>query len=280
MIIIDLQQIMIANLLASYDFKSKLEVNADLLRHMILNSIRYNKLKFRNDGYGQFVLACDSGNSWRKDIFPYYKAGRKVHRDKIKIDWNSVFSCFSEIKEDLVKYFPYTVLEIPRVEADDIIAMLVSEIKDESHLILSGDKDFIQLSSKSVKQYDPIRKKYIGHQNPDQFLKEHIIIGDRSDGIPNILSPDNTFVDNIRQKPLTKQRIQYYMDIDPRGLVDINIKKNYERNEVLIDLKQIPKPIKTSITEKYNNYKPAKPDFINYFMKNKMRNLIEYAHDF
>ena len=82
-------------------------------------------------------------------------------------------------------------------------------------MVLSGDKDFIQLQKYPfVSQYNPIQKKFMSGIDPKQYILEHVIKGDRSDGIPNFLSDDDTFVKNKRQRPLSKKE---YCQVDYNG---------------------------------------------------------------
>ena len=86
--------------------------------------------------------------------------------------------------------------------------------EEDKYLIVSGDKDFIQLHHYGdVYQFSPILKGYIGEQiDPIQFLHEQIIKGDRSDGIPNVLSDDNVFIEGRRQRPLSKKKINSWVE--------------------------------------------------------------------
>ena len=70
---------MISNLMVTIN-RDNLELSEDLVRHMVLNSLRGHNKKFRKE-YGDMVIACDSGNVWRRQAFPNYKAGRKANRE-------------------------------------------------------------------------------------------------------------------------------------------------------------------------------------------------------
>ena len=246
MIIVDLNQIMISNLMVQINGRQAVELSEDLVRHMVLNSLRGHNKKFRKE-YGEMVIACDSKNVWRREVFPNYKAGRKANREKSDHDWNAIFAMLGNIRSEIKEFLPYKVLELETAEADDIIAALVRRIQNRvgpNHLkkvlILSGDKDFIQLHNEWVKQYNPVLNKYVGKdENPALYIKEHILKGDSSDGIPNVLSPDNTFVDGLRQKPLGKKKIGVMLQTDFDELHD-EVKRNYQRNEKLINLDNVP----------------------------------------
>jgi len=213
MIIIDMNQISIAAIMMHLHMQKSKEPDGKMVRHMILNSVRMYRSMF-NQRYGEVVLAYDSRNYWRRDFFPQYKMNRKKSRDGDNKDWDAIFTVLNEMKEEYKQNLPYKFLEIDGAEADDIIGVLCSTL-EEPIMIVSGDKDFIQLQKYSnVHQYSPIQKKHITHENPTTYIKEHILKGDTSDGIPNVLSPDHTFTEGLRQKPLGKKRIESWLDRD------------------------------------------------------------------
>jgi len=280
-----LNQVMLSNLLMQLGNHTNAKLEENMVRHMVLNSLRSYRQKFSTE-FGEMVIACDNTNCWRKKVFPYYKANRKKNQEKSEMDWNSIFECMNKIRSELKEFFPYRVIDIETAEADDIIGTLVSKFGQELNtgeniLILSGDKDFIQLHKyNNVKQYDPTRKKWISHANPDMFLKEHIMKGDAGDGVPNVLSSDNCFVVGERQKPLTQKRLSQYMGLDPSQYETI-IAKNYERNAKLIDLSYTPDEIRTKVMEQYESQKGKdRSKLWNYFIANKLKNLMEHLSEF
>ena len=201
MIIVDLNQIMISNLMVQLNGRNAEPLSEDLVRHMVLNSLRAHNKKFRKE-YGEMVIACDSKNVWRREYFPNYKAGRKANREKSEHDWDAIFNMLATIKNEIKTFMPYKVIEVESCEADDIIATLIKKVKNmiipehkKKILILSGDKDFIQLHGPNVRQYNPVLNKFVGKgEDPVIYIREHILKGDRSDGIPNVLSDDNVFI--------------------------------------------------------------------------------------
>jgi hypothetical protein len=286
MLILDLNQVMISNLMVSLNREP--DVNEDLVRHMILNSIRMYRQKFVAE-YGELIIACDDKNYWRKDIFPYYKAHRKEDRSKSTHDWNKIFECLNKIRDELKQYFPYKTIQVERAEADDVIGVLTKRFgvylnnKDtEKVLILSGDKDFGQLQKYlNVEQYSPVLKKWIRIQDPHRFLREHIMKGDRGDGIPNLLSEDSCIISKKRQKPLASKKVDSWIDLEPEKFCDKEMYRNYRRNEALVDLEQVPVEISEKILEQYENCKPAKRSgLLNYFIKNKLKNLMDVIGEF
>lgn len=277
MIIVDLNQTMISNFMAQIGNHTNIPIEEDLLRHMVLNSIRSYNAKFKAE-YGEMIIACDDKNYWRRQVFPYYKANRKKDREKSEIDWNAVFVILNKIREELKEYFPYRVIQVDTAEADDVIGTLVEEFGNTSEkiLIVSGDKDFKQLQSyMNVRQYDPVRKRWLEERNPDRYLREHIMRGDRGDGVPNFLSKDDTFVVNARQKPLRDDKLSVWLDQEPEVFCDETMLRNYKRNQQLVDLSLIPDYIKTQIIEQYTAQEGKGRDkLFNYFIENRLKNLL------
>ena len=280
MIIVDLSQIMISNLMIQINGRNAPELSEDLVRHMVLNSLRGHNRKFR-DKYGEMVLAADSGNVWRKQVFPNYKANRKEARQKSDHDWPAIFEILTTIRKELKENMPYRYVELDTTEADDIIAVLVKKHHDQKILILSGDKDFIQLHNKNVQQYSPVLNKFIGKdENPSIYIKEHILKGDRSDGIPNVLSDDNVFVEGRRQRPLTKKKIEAWLNEMVMTMTEEE-QKNYDRNQKLIDLSLIPPELEAKIYDEFNEVKVAhRSKILNYFITRKLKTLIEVIDEF
>jgi len=280
MIIIDMNQIAVANLMMNLKMNKSKTVDESMVRHMILNSIRMYRTEHRNE-YGEVVLTWDSKHSWRRDYFPEYKASRRKGREESNLDWDDIFTTLNKIRKEIKENFPYKYLEVFGAEADDIIGSLCEENRDEKIMIISGDKDFIQLQKYSnVTQWSPITKKDVNGFNPTTYLKEHILRGDTSDGVPNVLSPDNTFTDGLRQRPLTRKKIQSWL---VGGGSDWNdeVKRNFQRNLTLIDLTQTPEELKNQIRLEYNNAPHGdRSKLLNYFMKNKLRELTENIGEF
>ena len=278
---------MISNLMVQINGRQAVELSEDLVRHMVLNSLRGHNKKFRKE-YGDMVIACDSKNVWRREYFPNYKAGRKANREKSEHDWDYIFNLLHNIKDEIRNFLPYKVIEIETAEADDIIATLIKRIQKQvgpNHqkkvLILSGDKDFIQLHNNNVRQYNPVLSKFVGKgENPSIYIKEHILKGDRSDGVPNILSDDNVFIDGRRQRPLSKKKINDWVNQVFMTFTEEE-QKNYDRNRKLIDLSCIPPELEAKINNEFNDVKVASRDkILGYFINKKLKTLIEVIDEF
>ena len=284
MIIVDLQQVMISNLMMQMSNQKSAELDESLLRHMILNSIRSYTSRYC-DKYGELVIACDSRGSWRREFFPYYKANRRQAREETTtMDWTAIFTYLAKIRAELRENFPYRVIEVEGAEADDIIATLVHTYGPEGAriLILSGDKDFIQLHTyMAVEQYDPVRKKKITHNNPDTFKAEHIIKGDKGDGVPSILMADNSLVLRERAKPVTQKKLDAWLKQKPEEFCNEQMLQRWHRNKQLIDLDCVPKNIQEKILIEYEGEAgKGRKKMFNYFMTHKLKHLMEVIGDF
>jgi hypothetical protein len=286
MILVDMNQVTISNLMVQISQSKTKSVDEDLVRHMVLNSLRGYRTKF-GDAFGELVLTYDSKKYWRRDYFPNYKANRKKDRQKSDFDWNSIFQALNAIRDEIRETFPYKVVEVEGAEADDCIAAIVQHIsvtpnEFEQILILSGDKDFIQLHKHNfVKQYSPVLKKFINNIDPSIYIREHVLRGDTSDGVPNFLSPDNTFVDGLRQKPMSTKKIADWIESKPEDVFTEEMMRNYQRNKTLIDLECIPKELVGRILEAYRE--PPQGDrskLLNYFIQKRLKNLMADIGDF
>ncbi len=283
MILLDYSQIALSNIIVQ-----KLN-DENMIRHMILNSIRMYNKRYRAE-YGQMVICADGMNTWRKQYFPEYKANRKKRRDATSnMDWPEIFRILTLVREEIRENLPYKVLHMEGCEADDIIGALAMRTQEfgqgEPVMIVSSDKDFIQLQKyNNVKQFSPIQKKAVVDKNPRTYLFNHIMRGDSGDGIPNILSKDNTFVsDDAKQTPLRQTRIDDWLDKSDnlKDSMAEEVYRNYQRNKTLIDLAEIPESIQESIINTYDEQKlPMKMKVLNYLIKKRCNNLIECVEEF
>ncbi len=275
MIIIDMNQIMISNLMAQLKYD---KLNENLVRHMVLTSLKLYEQKY-GEKYGEMVLAYDSKQYWRKTYFPYYKQNRKKDREKSQHDWSAIFEVLNKIRDEIREHFPYKVVEVLGAEADDVISTLCkNKGPKELILILSGDKDFIQLHKyPGVYQYNPITKKNLGYDNPHAFIKEHIIKGDKSDGIPNFLSPDDCFVKGERQKPISQKNLAKWVDMEPSSFCKTDVQlANYHRNRKLIDFDYVPEEIEQQILDEFNSLNiSGKKVPLEYFQKHQLNDLMQ-----
>lgn len=298
MILIDYSQVALATILT---FQRELRGNEaevkNLIRHVTLSTIKSYKKKYGKE-YGQIVICTDGRKYWRKEVFEYYKAGRKKARDASDLDWKLIFDTLSEMRDDLAKYFPYKVVNVPRAEADDVIAVmakwaqsndLVQEgLMEEPQkiLILSSDKDFKQLQAEwDVKQWSPMQKKYVTASKSEirDWMIEHIVKGDAGDGVPNIFSADDIFLqEGVRQKSVSAKRLAEFIEKGRDACLNDNERRNWDRNERLVKFSHIPEDVENEIIESYLNSKPVndKMGIMNYLIEHRCRLLLDELEDF
>jgi hypothetical protein len=279
MILVDMNQISLASLMMHLHM-NKGELDEEMVRHMILNSVRMYRTMF-NEDFGEVVLTYDSRAYWRKQLFPQYKANRKKGRESDDKDWDSIFGVLNQIKDEIKEFLPYKVVETHGAEADDVIAILCKHYQSEKIMIVSGDKDFIQLQKyENVRQYSPITKKHVNGIDAVVYIKEHILKGDKSDGVPNVLSPDHTFTDDLRQRPLTSKKMQSILAQDIDDLND-EVKRNYQRNDKLINLDNIPKELEGDILDDFKSATCGdRSKLLNYFIDKRLKSLTEQIGEF
>tara|TARA_B100000282_G_scaffold116782_1_gene83044 strand:+ start:917 stop:1768 length:852 start_codon:yes stop_codon:yes gene_type:complete len=282
MILIDYNAVAIGNLVVQ-----RLNVEENLIRHMILNSIRMYRQKFQNE-YGEVVIVADGAGNWRRDVFPQYKYKRRKNREESSIDWNEAFRIINMVRDEIRDHFPYKVMHMPKCEADDVIAKLALETqefgKHEPVMIISADHDFIQLHKyDNIKQYSPMLKKFVKDKNPRLYSMTHIFKGDGGDGVPNVLSDDNVFVDERRQTPVTKKKLDVWLEAeDLQKVMGDTIYRNYLRNKKMIDLTETPDAIKEEIINSFESQDPKKNKgkVFPYLVQKRCKRLVECVQEF
>lgn len=292
MILVDMNQVCISNLIVSLTTTNE-KVSVGLVRHMVLNSLRSYRNKFFKD-FGELVLCYDSRHYWRRREFEHYKGTRKKDREKSSLDWHEIFEVLNQIRDEIKEHLPYKVIEVDGAEADDVIATLIANqalanIRLQNNmqppqrmLILSGDKDFQQLQKfPFVNQYNPIQKKFVHCEHPVKYLLEHILKGDRSDGIPNFLSASDTFVTNSRQRPLSKVKLDKWIWQSPEEFCNEEMLKNYERNRKLIDFQCIPEDIHNAIIHTYETTETSpRGKMYPYFIQHQLNEMLDHITEF
>lgn len=285
MIIVDYSGIALASIIINKSF------DEGLIRHMILNSLRMYRTKYKEE-FGELVIAVDGANNWRRKAFPQYKASRKKDRDKSSFDWGEAFRILHMVKDEIKENFPYKVIHIDGCEADDVIGSLVTmnpdhnnDYKPQKVMIVSSDRDFLQLQRfKNVRQFSPLLKKELVEKNPRLYLQTHIIKGDKGDGVPNILSDDNTFVEGFRQTPMSKKKIDNIIQDLEEGelLYAASWYRNYCRNKKLIDLTETPEDLRKQIINSFIEQDVWNNKFktFNYLVTKRCNNLIDSVQEF
>lgn len=258
----------------------------NLIRHMILNSIRMYRQKFK--GYGDMVIVADGGGNWRKDVYPEYKGKRKSNRDKSKVDWEQAFKNISMVLDEIKENMPWKVIHQWGCEADDSIAEIAKWTQEfgnyEKVMIVSADHDFKQLQKfDNVEQFSPNTKKIVKEDNPRLYQMEHILKGCSGDGVPNVLSDDDTFlVEGKRQNVLSKKKKEALLE-DPHALGE-QVYRNYIRNKkmiVLTEESECPDVVKKEIINKFETQEvPARGKVLPYLIDKQCRLLVEVVEEF
>lgn len=282
MILLDFSGIAIAPIVmgqAKYD-------DENLIRHMILNSVRMYRQKFKD--YGEMVIVADGGGNWRKDVYPEYKGKRKSNRDESKIDWDRAFKNINMVLEEIKENMPWKVIHQWGCEADDAIAEIAKWTQEfgnwEKVMIVSADHDFKQLQKfDNVEQFSPVTKKMVVEDNPRLYQLEHILKGCSGDGVPNVLSDDDTFlVEGKRQNVLSKKKREALLE-DPRALGEA-VYRNYIRNKkmiVLTEESECPDSVKQEIINKFEQQEvPARSKVLPYLISKQARLLVEVVEEF
>jgi len=282
MILVDFSGICLATILINKENDER------MIRHMTLNSLRMYNQKFK-ENYGQMVLACDGPNNWRKEYFPQYKGNRRKSREQSTFDWNEAFRILNSLREEIRDNFPYKVIHMDGCEADDIIGTLVENSQEfgnfEPIMIVSADGDFKQLQKyDNVSQWSPLTKKLVEESHPRQNLKLKILQGDTGDGVPNVLSDDDTLIEGRRQTPLSKKKKEAILEdlSDGELLYAASWYRNYCRNETLIDLSKTPSSLKQNIINNFMEQDPwgNEGKVLPYLVSRIMNRLIESVTEF
>ena len=276
-LLVDFSQIVIGSYMTAAKYST---VDMDVIRPAVLNTLRIYRNKFVSE-YGELILCCDDRHTWRKDIFPNYKASRKKTRKVSGIDWNNLYDCLNQLKDELRYWFPYKLIQVEKAEADDIIAILVNLIHERT-LILSSDKDFVQLQTFNIRQYSPMQKKFVDSESAERSLHEKIVRGDVGDGIPNIMSDDNVFIDEgRRQKPVTKKKVDAWYELEPDMYCTAEMLRNYKRNKQLVDLGEVPDSIRLNIIKQFETTQVGERSrLLTYFVNHRLKNLTESLSEF
>ena len=282
LMIVDFSQIVIATIMAT--FRPTETMSVDLIRHVVINTIRSNVLKHKLQ-YPEVVIAMDRGPYWRKDIAPYYKGNRKRGKDDSPWDFQMIYAAMDVIKQELHEIFPYKVIQVKGVEADDIAGVLVHEMGKyyKQILLISSDSDWAQLQiRKGITQYSPIQKKAVlpKHGDPRLHLMEKVIKGDRKDGIANVKSVSDAVVAEIRQKSVFAKELEEWSVTPPEKWADDFMLARYHENLSLLDLSAQPEEIKAKILAEFDKTPATGARIYSYLVKNRMKELLGRAQEF
>lgn len=298
MIIVDYSGCAIAAILAFSEDLQRDEAHIEnLIRHVVISTIKGYKKKFHQEYGNEVVIACDSNHYWRKDVFPHYKAGRKKAREESDIPWNLIFKYMEAVKQDLMEHFPYKVITVHGAEADDIIGVLVQDIATQPEqstldigepkktLIISGDKDAKQLlTHKNIRQWIPREKKYAQLEESSKlFLRRLILTGDKGDGVANVFSPADSFVTGIRQKPATEKKMLPMLEA--KNMLDAApddfTRQRIIENTRMISFNAIPKSLRSNIIDAYEvQPKGNRMSIMKYLAAKDMKLMLADLEDF
>ena len=258
-----------------------------LWRYNVYNSVYQSIWKHRT--VKEVILAVDDKNSWRKAYFRRYKESRKKQRDKSDVNWKELFENIENIVADLRHHMPFKVIKIRSAEADDVIGVLATVLRDNC-VVISNDEDYLQLCSDRVKIYNPGKKEYTVCDDPQGFIHKKSYIGQKKDDIFNIITPSDwgeTEETTGKRKPgfgevAYRKVLNEGFDewLDKRHINkwygEIDVKENLKRNKILMDFNYIPQTIKGRIIDAYNNYTfPPPSNIYQFFKKYNMRGFLE-----
>ena len=243
----------------------------EILRHVFIKNIM---AYIRDFSPNRVYIAVDVGKSWRKEVYTLYKGKRKEARDKQDVDWKGFYDLCNSVTDELKKNFPVYVVGINTVEADDIIAYLVmNEDPDTNKIIITSDKDYVQLlKHPNTKIYDPIRTKYMECNNPYHALEVKICAGDKSDNIPSIAP---RWGEKTAEKHILSGKLELMLEEKDADGSPCEMKRNYERNTRLIDMERIPKTIQKQIETYLEDYElSTHKGIMKYFVQHKLSELL------
>lgn len=286
MILLDYSAVAIASVMVTIYREGIDKVTESACRYTILDSVRANNVRFRQN-YGEMYVCCDSRKKlWRESLFPYYKFKRKEKKKKdTKIDWRMIYRCLNDVKCSLRDEFPFHVVEVDHCEADEVIGITALE-STEPTIIVSNDKDFGQCHENDlVCQYRPNNKEVYKEPNPQMQLKNLIIRGDADDGVPNFLSPDNIFtINGKKQNSIYTKKADEWLADDSNSFLDTDqLKRDWCRNQVLINFGWVPDPYPKLIRDEFNASSPkpfSTAKLMTYLANNRMAPMIPKVSDF
>jgi hypothetical protein len=249
------------------------DIKIGMALHVTLASIK----KAWQDFNGNHVVFCLEGRSWRKDYYAPYKRNRTEARaaltekeaEEDKLFWET----FDKFKEFITEKTNCTVMQHPRLEADDLIAGWIESHPNDNHIIISTDSDFVQLIAPNVKQYNGVMETTITHTgifdksgklvidnktkepkaipNPEWLLFEKCMRGDPTDNVfsayPKVRKNklEEAYEDR-KNKGFAWNNMMLQRWVDHNG-EEHRVLDDYERNRRLIDLKHQPDDVKEII---------------------------------
>lgn len=176
---------------ADIKFASKKEDDGKQSFHIVYNFFRSLRAIIEELEATKVFFCCESERSIRKELYSKYKANRLIKTGSGKTkESEEDFYRQADIVLKLLKHLPIVQVKANGYEADDVIATLVEDLKDEKVIIVSEDKDFTQLLQKGYEKltiYNPKQKAFA--ETPDHHMLTFLCVnGDSTDNVPKLLS--------------------------------------------------------------------------------------------
>lgn len=261
MLLIDLSGVAYHKIINFY--VNEQEPSIEQVRHTLFTDLIDYEKQY-SEQFGRMIICADNKPYWRSYVQPAYKAPRLKARETSTINSDLFYEHLAILKQDIIEYTNYVMIDTRGAEADDVIAVLAkyAHDKDEKTVIVSSDKDMIQLQTlySGTFQFSPNRNKMLTLENTEYDLVTHILKGDTGDGIPNVFSVEDFFMiegDKPRQKSITKKIIaevsEHYPDnLENCELLDKVALNRFKQNQELIDTRYTPELIKETIEVLYS----------------------------
>ena len=264
---------------SSSDKKKVVSMDTELFKFRVFDAI-YKSL-YKVQGVNEVVLAMDDRRSWRKLYWTKYKSHRKDARDKLNFEsiggWEGYYDMYEGFLSEIRDHFPFKMIQCKDTEADDVIGVLCLD-KPQDFYIISNDKDFLQLSRKNVKIYNPLKKTHVDHPNPELFLVEECMKGQAKDNIFNVKTPLD-WPDGKRKPGFGEKAFEKVLAHSggwEQWLTDNDLRERYEFNRNLMDFARVPPEIKRRIIRDYDEYqKPDLTEILPFFQKYKWPDYME-----
>ena len=217
------------------------------------------------------VICLQDSESWRKQVYPEYKANRAAKREQSVVNFDVFFPVLEKFINDIADSFKnIPFVKIPYAEADDCIATIVKNHPDWDIINVSSDRDFYQLFKyPNYRQWDAMKHTFIEGLDPDVELMVKILTGDSSDNIPGL----KRGIGPKRALKIINEDVNQWIENE-------KLQPEYERNMKLISFDCIPKEIELAINDVINNLTYGEPDTKKYFKFIQMSGLAELMNTF
>lgn len=241
-LIVDLNNIVFSTRFSKVKTPKSRGAKEDYIPEIILKDTLMSIVKHANEFRADsIIIACDGRRVWRKDVYKEYKA----NRDHADIYYEETIEAANLLKRFFEECTNAAVIEVERCEADDVIAVFVQESQDVENIIMSSDKDFVQLLDANTFLYSPAQGKWRESEDVEYDLFVKCIRGDSNDNIRSAYP-------RIWEKKLREAWEDEYKMLNLLEVVrkdGVKVADAYQANSVLIDLTQQPDYIRQNIIE-------------------------------